>query len=371
MAVEILNCDQDLFRGQRKSEDEGYVPNAQFILSIVRKGSLQMVKKGLCQDVQDINMIRKLKLRTSRSALISLCKGNNNSLPIVRSWRRRSKMSSSPTVRVLQWNVLSQSLGSSIDKFVNCSSQTLDWNLRKWKLIEEIIKHDPDIICLQEVDHFRMLETALSSIGYRGHFVPKPDSPCLYVDNNNGPDGCAVFYKDHMFQKQSLHTRTLSVWGVDSNQVAVAMMLTHKQSGQTMTVVTTHLKARSGDINMMMRAEQGRDLVTWVDNVRDNTPVILTGDLNAKPDEPVVEMITSNDVIPLTSSYNLYTTSMTTCKVRQGGKEAKMLDYILTSPELETVATLCLPSEDQLGPSLLPSLQFPSDHLTLVADIQL
>ena len=172
LSFDSLRVSASLIKINTFSEDEGYVPNAQFILSIVRKGSLQMVKKGLCQDVQDINMIRKLKLRTSRSALISLCKGNNNSLPIVRSWRRyvlknlhhilskfcssrRSKMSSSPTVRVLQWNVLSQSLGSSIDKFVNCSSQTLDWNLRKWKLIEEIIKHDPDIICLQEVDHFR------------------------------------------------------------------------------------------------------------------------------------------------------------------------------------------------------------------------
>ena len=216
-----------------------------------------------------------------------------------------------------------------------------------------------------------MLEAALNSIGYRGHFVPKPDSPCLYVDDNNGPDGCAVFYKDDMFQKESLYNRTLSVWGVESNQVGVAVKLTHRQSGQMVTVVSTHLKARAGDINVMMRAEQGQDLVTWVDEVRDNTPVILSGDLNAEPDEPVVEMMTNNDLIPLTSSYDLSTTSMTTCKVRQGGKEAKVLDYILTSPELKAVATLSLPSEDKLGPTLLPSQHFPSDHLTLVSDIQL
>ena len=88
LSFDSLRVSASLIKINTFSEDEGYVPNAQFILSIVRKGSLQMVKKGLCQDVQDINMIRKLKLRTSRSALISLCKGNNNSLPIVRSWRR-------------------------------------------------------------------------------------------------------------------------------------------------------------------------------------------------------------------------------------------------------------------------------------------
>ena len=29
-------------------------------------------------------------------------------------------------------------------------------------------RHEPDIICLQEVDHFSTLERALASIGYLG-----------------------------------------------------------------------------------------------------------------------------------------------------------------------------------------------------------
>ena len=35
-------------------------------------------------------------------------------------------------------------------------------------LKEEIIRYDPDVVCLQEVDHFKMLEMALGSIGYHG-----------------------------------------------------------------------------------------------------------------------------------------------------------------------------------------------------------
>ena len=64
-----------------------------------------------------------------------------------------------------------------------------------------------------------MLEAALNSIGYRGHFVPKPDSPCLYVDDNNGPDGCAVFFKTSKFDILGWATRILKVWDVASNQV--------------------------------------------------------------------------------------------------------------------------------------------------------
>lgn len=31
--------------------------------------------------------------------------------------------------------------------------------------------------------------------GYEGMFVKKPSSPCLDCIKNNGPDGCAIFYK--------------------------------------------------------------------------------------------------------------------------------------------------------------------------------
>ena len=33
----------------------------------------------------------------------------------------------------------------------------------------------------QEVDHFKLLEKALGSVGYSGRFLPKPDSPCIYL----------------------------------------------------------------------------------------------------------------------------------------------------------------------------------------------
>ena len=59
-------------------------------------------------------------------------------------------------------------IGTKNDKFVRCEPSALDWNTRRWRLIEEIIRYDPDIICLQEVDHFKLLELALGSLGYNG-----------------------------------------------------------------------------------------------------------------------------------------------------------------------------------------------------------
>jgi nocturnin len=75
---------------------------------------------------------------------------------------------------------------------------------------------------LQEVDHFNFLTTVLGTQGYRGAFFPKPDSPCLYLKGNNGPDGCAVFFREDKFELLKVETRVLEVWRVQSNQVSVA-----------------------------------------------------------------------------------------------------------------------------------------------------
>jgi nocturnin len=70
------------------------------------------------------------------------------------------------------------------------------------------------------VDHFNFLKTVLGTQGYRGAFFPKPDSPCLYIKGNNGPDGCAIFFREDKFELLKVETRVLEVWRVQSNQVS-------------------------------------------------------------------------------------------------------------------------------------------------------
>ena len=88
-------------------------------------------------------------------------------------------------------------------------------------MIQEILRYSPDVICLQEVDHPRLLLRALQSVGYSGQFVQKPDSPCIYMKESNGPDGCAIFYKESKFAQMTSNTRVLKVWNANSNQVIV------------------------------------------------------------------------------------------------------------------------------------------------------
>jgi nocturnin len=243
-------------------------------------------------------------------------------------------------------------------------------------MLEEIARHDPDIVCLQEVDHFPFLQNALSNLGYSGHFKPKPDSPCLHLSGNTGPDGCAIFYKTDKFELKKLESRVLEIWGVPSNQVAMSLMLETRSTGSQLVVSTTHLKARKGPLLSALRNEQARDLLDHLTRFADGKPVICTGDFNAEPDEPVYTTMTHPDELGLSSAYASVhggkEYDYTSWKIR-GEEECKeILDYIFYSEQGFQVEAVLEPvAEDEIGIDRLPNLAFASDHLSLVTDLKI
>jgi len=273
------------------------------------------------------------------------------------------------TIRVFQWNILAQAIGTKIDKFVLADSRTLDWSSRRWRVVEEIVRHQPDLVCLQEVDHYPFISSALASTGYSGRFCPKPDSACCYVPDNSGPDGCAVLFREDKFSLLSLEKKVLTAWQSETNQVVLALILQHRQSGRQLCVVTTHLKARKGALLANIREQQGEDLMSWLEELSDGRSLILTGDFNADPSEAVYQTVTNNKEVKLDSAYDNSSLDYTSWKIRDTGEEKQVLDYIFHSADLKTLRTLDVPSEEDLGEERLPSLAYASDHLSLVADI--
>merc|ERR1719189_3104476 len=60
--------------------------------------------------------------------------------PLSRNWSRVFPQHTSPelqqnthTLRVFQWNILAQAIGTKIDKFVLADSKTLNWSSRRWR----------------------------------------------------------------------------------------------------------------------------------------------------------------------------------------------------------------------------------------------
>lgn len=66
----------------------------------------------------------------------------------------------------------------------------------------------------------------------------------------------------------------------------MALNLRHINTNEEICVVSTHLKARQGALLTRIRDEQTRDLLTFVDRVRNGRPLIICGDFNGEPGEP-------------------------------------------------------------------------------------
>lgn len=194
-------------------------------------------------------------------------------------------------------------LGQHNDGFIKCPDEALTWDHRKFLIVEEILQYQPDIMCLQEVDHYNFLENVFGSVNYNGLFYPKPDSPCLYIEDNNGPDGCAIFFKTDKYELTNFDKRILEVWGVLSNQVAIIVSLKNKKTGKEFCVVTTHLKARNGALLSKLRNEQGKDLLKFVKDFAGDLPVIMCGDFNAEPIEPIYQTVLNYESLQLASAY--------------------------------------------------------------------
>lgn len=256
----------------------------------------------------------------------------------------------------------------------------------------------------------------LATLGYDGVFFPKPDSPCLYIEENNGPDGCAIFYRTSQFEMVSCMTRVLEVWRVQSNQVAIAAVLRVRESGYEFCVGTTHLKARHGALLSKLRNEQGKDLMRFVKDVAKGRPVLLAGDFNAEPSEPVYSTLLNNKDLGLSSAYaellSITSTravdkvdappktengesiaepddtavpltraeimarnepSYTTWKIREdGGEVCHCIDYVFYSRNQFTVDNcLMFPGAGEVGKNRVPSFKYPSDHFSLVCDFKI
>ncbi|XP_060740508.1 nocturnin isoform X2 [Tachysurus vachellii] len=291
--------------------------------------------------------------------------------------RTRASAKHNPQIRVMQWNILAQALGEGKDGFVRCPMEALNWAERKYLILEEILTYRPDIVCLQEVDHYYdTFQPVMSSLGYQSSFCPKPCSPCLDVRGNNGPDGCALFFNRERFRLLDVHHLRLSAMAIKTNQVAVMATLQCQVTGRVFCVAVTHLKARSGWETL--RGAQGANLLQQLKAIlstqQEAVPLVVCGDFNAEPDEEVYRRFLDSP-LGLDSAYRTLSAdgstepSYTTWKIRPSGESRSTLDYVwYTRNGFSVDAVLSMPSEEQIGPDRLPSYHYPSDHLSLICD---
>lgn len=164
--------------------------------------------------------------------------------------------------------------------------------------------------------------------------------------------------------------------------MALLANLRVKETGQEVCVTTTHLKARQGAFLSTLRNEQGKDLLQFVAQNSGSRPVVICGDFNAEPVEPIYNTMLSDEYLSLGSAYADCDSSnansatreppYTTWKIRDEGEVCHTIDYIFYKKgSLEVEAVLELPTGEEIGEDRVPSFSYPSDHFSLVCDFRI
>lgn len=286
---------------------------------------------------------------------------------------------------VLQWNILADHLSGAsptLGGFDNVTPQLLNWNTRKAKIIATIEDYSPDIIAMQECDHFDELAQELC---YNGYFAMKPVTVA-----EGHPEGVALFVHDGCWiEVIKCHTFTyVDREGRPANQPALVLEL--RINNKIFIIATTHLKATKTAAGEAVRQHQMQQLLSYIARIRETpqTPVILLGDLNAMPvadpevGAPLTYETMINSDLGLKSAFD--TALPTTIKSRGGKQTARCIDYIMYAGDVRLTYTennyFNMPDDisDQAAMNIKPSqlvmnenIQisegFPSDHTCLYA----
>jgi CCR4-NOT transcription complex subunit 6 len=271
-----------------------------------------------------------------------------------------SKSTLSKELTIVQWNTLAQSLCHSLSfPFVN--KNVLEWPHRFKQMMKRLNDFKADIICLEEVDKDCFLndfEPALNALGYDGIY-------CKKVSNDN-KDGCAIFVKRstvklHQWKSvRLLSTQSQVALLADISPVADLLCRT--------TIVCTHLKAKPGFEDI--RLQQVKALSIHIQSFSKSLNIVVCGDFNDEPTSLMYgymcdHLLSQPNPLVLQSVYDkLYGQSFFTTAKKRQSTVVRTIDYIWTSNTLNITKLAPLPTLTDL-PKLLPSIEYPSDHLPL------
>lgn len=235
--------------------------------------------------------------------------------------------------------------------FSHVDPAALAWENRKHKLLAEIISHDADLICLQEVDHwFDWFEPELQKYGYSG----------IFHSANVGEHGCALLYKAADW-RASIKAHNYKNYSPQAGGVFILGLFTHKVENVKVVAGVTHLKAK--EPFSAIRLIQGQ-ILHEVASQYAEYPTVLVGDFNADPDEPVVDFFYKH----YTSAYSNEPGTFTTMKLRDKLYK-RVIDYIWFNDKFVLKSTLELLNSDDVPSPYLPSELYPSDHIALMAEL--
>lgn len=307
-----------------------------------------------------------------------------------------------PRLRVLHYNVLADCLARSAGPLsakrgFRCEEESLDWEHRGPLITAELARHRCDVAGLCEVDRYEdFFEPRLGRLGYDGFFKRKRPP---------AKDGSAVFWRRGRVAEALRRTVYLEqgVRRTKAAQVAVLQRLnlmapllpdgrtTPGSSSRNFVVCATHFRARPEDDDL--RLQQASEVVSALQDFSRGEPQIILADVNSDATPEVQRGGAAKCVFEyfLACGYRCAYRSVGYALQRDGGSApplpayttwagwatgdySAVCDHIFVSKGVHVSGVLDVPSIDALAaayPERLPNRHFPSDHMSLVADLVL
>ena len=265
----------------------------------------------------------------------------------------------------MQWNVLADGL---TDCFFKVPREALVWSYRLDRILREIERVNPSILCLQELNHFDLLKEHLHPLGFEfSVYFPKPASPAALLGFPG--DGTAVFVKSREFdQIDSKQVEQVSFRESDGscmNQGYVQLRLKPKLVSIPIVLIATHLKAKAEatetrirQVDQILKALEGQE------------HAIVCGDFNDFPSSPPIQRMLKSGFRSVYTQVLEIESHYTTWKIRKEGEKKGTIDYIFVrSSALEAHRVFLVPEDSIVPECRYPSLEYPSDHISMAADI--
>lgn len=321
---------------------------------------------------------------------------------------------SGKSFRVTSYNILANLYSeTSLSKdtlYPYCPQYALSMDYRKLLILKELIGFNSDIICLQEVDskvYTNDLAMSLNELNYGSVFNLK----------NDMREGLAIFYNQERFNKLTCDCSIMSqgmnleefntVWSkiendkvkeifMNRNTVIQMIALQSKENPEILIIGNTHLyfKPEADHIRLLQSYYGLMYLRSFAkkmkeENPRCNVSILYCGDFNSTPPDGVYQLMTQKFIpedhsdwhsspeehvknLSIKHDLNLSSACGTPEYTNYTATFSGCLDYIFYQTDHLTVEQVIpMPSKEELTAYTgLPSVVFPSDHISLCVDLK-
>ncbi len=193
----------------------------------------------------------------------------------------------SSEIRIMSYNILADHYAQehAQELYASVPWAALEWSSRADMIAREVAHWKPDVVCFQEVDHYKHLQALLKPHGYKG----------VYTQRTGGrPDGLAMFWRRNRFSAEALNDLEFAPMDLKDNVCQLTVLRSKEESSVALLVANIHVlfNPKRGDIKLAQvrtMLESAHSLVAA--RPAGPCPVVVCGDFNSAAGSPIYEFV--------------------------------------------------------------------------------